>query len=258
MNTNKRQSDLSKRDEIAFEQAAISMTDSAKLEKMGEDILPGRIPYRDGVVRHLCRNQNLSFQMAEKLAPLDSLSELYCRPDASPQALHALAETTESLYMIGIIAGHANTTQATLINLTKHPNPRAVYLALTTGRLPAPMVEGFANSKSGDARKAVGRCSQNPKTLKKLALDREAKVRLAVALNPHADDATIRLLARNEKRPCVTLCRVLARRLKDPVLLEKIIDDCPDMNKGVVRAFQRNAHCPDGLKVFVLLRAQTN
>jgi hypothetical protein len=196
--------------------------------------------------------------MAEKLAPPAYLSEVYRRLDAPPQALHALAETTKSRYMIGIIVGHANTTQATLINLTKHPNPRAVYLALTTGRLPAPIVEGFANSKSADVRKAVGRCSQNPKTLKKLALDRESKVRLAVAFNPHADDATICMVARNEKRPCRLMCRVLARRLKDPALLEKIIEDCPDMNEAVVRAFQRNVHCPGGLKVFVLLRAQTS
>ena len=234
------------------------LDDPVPIQMLGQGILSGKIPYDADVVSHLLLNKHLPFAMAEKLSPPGQLSELCRRSDAPAQALHKLAQSAASLYEVTTVAEHVNTTQETLIMLSQHSNPRAVYIVIKTGRLPASLVQDFAGSVSSDARKAVGRVSQNPETLKKLALDREAKVRLAVALNPHADDETICMLARNEKRPCVTLCRRLARRLKDPVLLEKIIEGCPDMNKRVVRAFQSNVHCPDGLKVFVLLRAQTN
>lgn len=257
MNTNEEPSELWKHDELAAERAAMFMTDSTKLEPMVEDILTGRIPYRHGVVRWLCGNQNSPFQVAEKLAPPDYQRELFRRKDATAQAVHSLAETTESLDMIAIIVGHPNSAPATLLKLTKHRNPRAVYHALNSGRLPAPILERFAGSKSADARKAVGRFSQKPKTLAKLAMDLEAKVRLAVAINPRTDDATICTLARNEKRPCPTMCRVVARRLKDPLLLEKIREVSIDWdNKGIIRAFRRNPRCPDGIKVYILLRSQ--
>ena len=234
------------------------LDDPEKIKMMGQDILSGKIPYDENIVSSLLINKHLPFWMAEKLASPGYQADLYRRASATPEALHALAQTADHPATVEIIAEHANTAPATVIKLSQPPNPQAVYFVIKSGRLPACVVEGFASSKSGDVRKAVGRVSKNPKTLRKLALDREAKVRLAVALNAHADDATIRMLARNEKRPCVTLCRCLARRLKDPVLLAKIIEDCPDMNKAMVRAFHRNVHCPAGLKVFVLLRAQTS
>jgi hypothetical protein len=196
---------------------------SADLEQMVEDIISDKLPNAYEVAWDLMSNRKLPFALAEKLATawryeVDFGYELLSRPDATPEALNAWADSN-SLHDIGIIARHPRTTPETLIKLTKHPAPMAVLMAIGSGRLPAPLMEGFVSSEMPLIRQAVAHQSRNPIVLRKLADDSVPDVRLAVASNPATEDVVIRQLASHDLHHCENIGIVLVTRLEDPLLL---------------------------------------
>jgi hypothetical protein len=225
--------------------AARTETDPTALASMVEDMLSGKVRDDSAITPVLLGNRKLPFASLEKLAKArcterDFYRHVLQRADATPEALDRWADSAD-LFAVGMIARHPNAQPETLLKLLRHPDPLAPFLVITSRRLPQDVVDRFAASGQSLVRRGVAKVSANLETLRKLAIDSDEKVRLAVARNSATEAAIIGQLARQDPQPSPEMGRAFAQRLDDPQLLAALAahDDA-----GVRLAVARNPRTP--------------
>ena len=234
--------------------AARNTKDPATLEKMVEDILSGRILGDGQISEELMFNSSLSFQAALKLSRgfgNDFVYELCSHHDATPEVLDEFCAHFDSL-ITDTIAVHQNTSQQTLLKMTRSENPYTAAGAIKSGRLPESVIEEFANSTDDPIRQAVAKVSINPAILRKLAADSNPQIRCVAAENPHTEIGVVEQVA--TESDCHPAKLAAAKRSSNPVLLRRLADSLKtDFKADLADSLKQNENAPKDVRVMAAL-----
>ena len=235
--------------------AARDTKDPAKLEKMAEDILTGRVSDDGEITEALILNSYAPFAAVLKLARLwgNMFSvELCQRPDATAEALKEFSKYFNAIDA-EIIVTHPNTDPKTRLKVARLLHPWDLASLIEERRIKDSELKHFANHEDNSVRACVASVTSSPALLNALAEDEEPDVCDAALMN---ENIAIEVL---EKKVMETdylpVQAAAARRSTNPEILSRLLGNLEKhYDAGLADALKQNEHTPKHLRVVAALK----